>query len=82
MPASKPTSDLKSANEAIEEFRRANDASAREKVTVTLDPAVLGALRDLKKLHKLPQGVAIDIAVKNFYPDLYEKNVQELKDLR
>lgn len=75
-PATAPT---KSAEEVIEEFRRGKEL-AREKCTVNLEPAVLNTLRDLKKLHRISHGVAIDIAVQNLYPDLYEKNVQELKD--
>lgn len=66
--------------EILAEHKKAT-SSERAKVTMSLEPAVLNTLRDVKKFHRIPSGVAVDLAVKHLYKDLYEKNLQELEDL-
>ncbi|MGP5523493.1 hypothetical protein ACTXM3_09365 [Glutamicibacter arilaitensis] len=80
---SKPAEAAPADKEYVEILAEHQKATANEKIKVTmsLEPAVLNTLRDVKKLHRTPQGVAVDLAVKHLYKDLYEKNLKELKEL-
>ncbi|MGP4994625.1 hypothetical protein [Glutamicibacter ardleyensis] len=74
-----PSTGKPSYEDVLEGYKKST-SNVKEKATVTLEPAVLNALRDVKKLYKIPVGVAIDLAVKQMYPDIYEKNAQELRE--
>lgn len=79
-PAPEPVSADRDYVNILAEHQKAN-ANEKVKVTMSLEPAVLNTLRDVKKFHRTAQGVAVDLAVKHLYKELYEKNLKELEEL-